>query len=248
MLVCSLHMANVTAVTSNLFSFGLCPKQLCTILLYVHVVAEFSSVWTLSISLPAWTPHGAPHGYRYTDATQMVALYLVSFHCSLSSPVTYYCNGWSYVFILVVFSVCSQLGVLQTPSQFSHCQQFYFMELFQIISGGPEVDYPLCEPVYLFWESFCCSLLLFTACQGLRSHPGFGPCLMWWPHLWGWCLCHLPSFMHSENFGLLNQFAKIFYLGDLINIRIEQWSGKIIYSCNSQVMLIRKILFLILGG
>lgn len=56
-------------------------------------------------------------------------------------------------------------------------------------------------------------------------------------------LCHLPSFRHSESFGLLNQFfVKQFYLGDLIDMEIELRSEKMVYSSfNLEIMLIQKI-------
>lgn len=56
-------------------------------------------------------------------------------------------------------------------------------------------------------------------------------------------LCHLPSFTHSESFGLLNQFfGEQFYLGDLIDMQIKLWSEKVVYySFNLEIMLIRKM-------
>lgn len=63
-------------------------------------------------------------------------------------------------------------------------------------------------------------------------------------------------FMSSSQFHTFRKFwtfksifDKQFYLGDLIDIQIKQWSEKMVSSLfNLQVMLIRKILFLILGG
>lgn len=74
-------------------------------------------------------------------------------------------------------------------------------------------------------------LLLHAA---FYSMPGFKEPSRFWTLLDVITSVVRPMFMsssqfYSENLGLLNQFAKNFYLGDLIDIQIKQWSGKIIY-------------------
>lgn len=110
------------------------------------------------------------------------------------------------------------------------------------------MDYPLCGDAYP-------AVLLqlhtaFYSIPGLEEPPG-----LWTPLDVMTSVVRL-MFTSSYQFHTFRKFwtcesifGEQFYLGDLIDIQINQWSAKMVYSLfNLQVMLIRKILFLILGG
>lgn len=96
-------------------------------------------------------------------------------------------------------------------------------------------------------------LPLHTACYSML---GFKELSGFWSPLDVMTSAVRLMFMSSSQFCTVRKFCtsksifdKQFYLGDLIDIQIKQWSEKMVCSSfNLQVMLIRKILFLILGG
>lgn len=116
-----------------------------------------------------------------------------------------------------------------------------------------------------FWRAWCgltfawasvsvltVLLLLHTA---FCSLPGFKEPSGFWTPLDVMTSVVRLMFVSSSQFHTFRKFwtseltsSKQFYLGDLIDIQIKQWSEKNGLFFNLQVMLIGKILFLVLGG